>query len=390
MQLLDIVTLLPITKNLVEEHCRFHHFPRMYALSKTGSIRVYDIIVEDLEDYAVMTTRKKVTLDGKWTEDKYEYWEGVNIGKANETTYLQQALSEAQSTWRRLQDAGFTTTIPSKDSKFNTDANGKIKPMLAKSFNERKVKFPCLCQPKYDGVRCTISKDEDGVHIISRKGKPYDIPHLREWAENNEWILPLDGELYNHKELSFQEIISAVKRKSAITSKIKYVVYDRPVADIRNDDRWEQLQTDFSKVKKDAPAYLSGWTMCFSTKDLWDYHKECTDKGYEGIIIRNIDGIYEFGFRSNNLIKLKVFDDEEFEIVDVVEATGRDAETAIFVCKCEGGEFNVKPQGTRELRHDYWLNRKALIGKKVTVKYQGLSDDKIPRFPSAISIRDYE
>lgn len=390
MQLLDIVTLLPTTKVVEEEHRRFHPFPRMYALSKTGSVRVYDIMVEDLLDHAIMTTRKKVTLDGKWTEDKYEYWEGVNIGKSNETTYLQQALSEAQSTWKRLQDAGFTTTIPSKDSKFNTDANGKIKPMLAISFNEKKVKFPCLCQPKYDGVRCTISKDEDGVHINSRKGKPYDIPHLREWAENNEWILPLDGELYNHKELSFQEIISAVKRKSDITSKIKYVVYDRPVADIRNDDRWTQLQTDFSKVEKDAPTYLSGWTMCFSTKDLWDYHKECTDQGYEGIIIRNIDGMYEFGFRSNNLIKLKVFDDKEFKIVDVVEATGRDAGTAIFVCKCEGGEFNVKPQGTRELRHEYWLNRKSLIGKKVTVQYQGLSDDKIPRFPSAISIRDYE
>lgn len=389
MQLLDIVMLLPIIK-VEEEHHRLHPFPRMYALSKAGSVRVYDIMVEDLLDHAIMTTRKKVTLDGKWTEDKYEYWKGVNIGKANETTYLQQALSEAQSAWNRLKDAGFTTTIPSKDSKFNTDANGKIKPMLAISFNEKKVKFPCLCQPKYDGVRCTISKDEDGVHIISRKGKPYDIPHLREWAESNEWILPLDGELYNHKELSFQEIISAVKRKSDITSKIKYVVYDRPITDIRNDDRWTQLLTDFSKVEKDAPAYLSGWTMCFSTKDLWDYHKECTDQGYEGIIIRNIDGMYEFGFRSNNLIKLKVFDDKEFEIVGVVEATGRDSGTAIFVCKCEGGEFNVKPQGTRELRHEYWLNRKSLIGKKVTVQYQGLSDDNIPRFPSAISIRDYE
>lgn len=369
---------------------KVHTFPRMYALSKTGSVRVYDITVEDLSDHAVMTTRKKVTLNGKWTEDKYEYCEGVNIGKSNETTYLQQALSEAQSAWNKLKDAGFTETIPSKDEKFNTDANGKIKPMLAIPFNEKKIMFPCLCQPKYDGVRCTISKDADGIHIISRKGKPYDIPHLREWAEKNDWILPLDGELYNHKELSFQEIVSAVKRKSDITSKIRYVVYDRPVADIMNGDRWTQLQTDFKKVKKDAPAYISSCKMCFNVKDLWDYHKECTEQGYEGIIIRNIDGMYEFGFRSNNLIKLKVFEDAEFEIVDVVEATGREAGTAIFVCKCDGGEFKVKPQGTRELRHKYWLNKKSLIGKMVTVKYQGVSDDNIPRFPSAISIRDYE
>lgn len=386
---IPILVMLQEPKVLEQKGPKIHPFPRMYALSKTGSIRVYDITVEDMGDHAVMTTRKKVTLNGKWTEDKYEYWEGVNIGKSNETTYLEQALSEAKSAWKRLQDAGFTVTMPDKDAKFNTDANGKIKPMLAIHFNEKKIKFPCLCQPKYDGVRCTISQDEEGIHIISRKGKPYKIPHLEKWANENRHLLPLDGELYNHKELTFQEIVSAVKRLSDITSKIKYVVYDRPIENVNNGDRWSQLDTDFAGIK-DAPAYLSSWTMCFNMKDIWDYHKECTDEGYEGIIIRNIDGLYEFGFRSNNLIKLKTFDDAEFEIIDVVEATGRDSGTAILVCKCKGGEFNVKPQGTRELRHEYWVNRKSLIGKKVTVQYQGLSDDGMPRFPSAISIRDYE
>ena len=103
---LPILTLLQEPLVVLEQ--KVYPLPRMYALSKTGSIRVYDITVEDMGDHAVMTTRKKVTLNGKWTEDKYEYWEGVNIGKANETTYLEQALSEAQSAWNRLRDAGFT------------------------------------------------------------------------------------------------------------------------------------------------------------------------------------------------------------------------------------------------------------------------------------------
>lgn len=364
--------------------------PRMYALSKTGSIRVYDIVVEDKGDHAVMTTRKKVTLDGKWTEDKYEYWEGVNIGKSNETTYLEQALSEANSAWKRLQDSGFTPEMPDPNAKFNTDANGKIKPMLAISFNEHKIKFPCLCQPKYDGVRCTISEDSEGIHIISRKGKPYVIPHLEEWAKSNRHLLPLDGELYNHKELTFQEIISAVKRLSDITPKIRYVVYDRPIEGVSNKERWHTLVQDFEKVAPDAPAYRSDWVYCDNIEQVEKYHDTCVANGYEGVIIRNLDGVYEFGFRSNDLIKLKTFDDAEFEIVGVVEATGRDAGTAVFVCKCKGGEFNVKPQGTRELRAKYFEDADNLIGKMVTVQYQGLSDDGIPRFPSAISIRDYE
>lgn len=388
MQLIELISCLPFpdaAPNLQNPQ----RLPRMYALSKTGSVRVYEIEVHDMGDHAVMTTRKKVTMNGKWTEDKYEYWTGVNIGKSNETTYLEQALSEAQSAWNRLRDAGFTTTIPNPETRFNTDANGQIKPMLAISFNEKKIKFPCLCQPKYDGVRCTISEDSKGIHIISRKGKPYNIPHLEKWAGEHRNLLPLDGELYNHKDLTFQEIVSAVKRLSDITPKIRYVVYDRPIPDVHNGDRWTQLCSDFADIN-DAPAYISGFTLCFNMKDIWDYHKECVSQGYEGIIIRNLDAEYEFGFRSSNLIKLKTFDDKEFSIVDVVEATGRDAGTAILVCKCKGGTFSVKPQGTRELRHDYWVNRKSLIGKKVTVQYQGLSDDGVPRFPSAISIRDYE
>lgn len=411
MQLIDIVTLL--TPQEVTSEQRLHPFPRMYALSKTGSIRVYDVTVEDFGDHAVMTTRKKVTLNGKWTEDKYEYWSGVNIGKSNETTYLEQALSEAQSLWKRLQDAGFTTEMPNPDAKFNTDANGKIKPMLAISFDEKKIRFPCLCQPKYDGVRCTISEDSEGIHIISRKGKPYKIPHLEEWANEHRDLLPLDGELYNHKELTFQEIVSAVKRISEITPKIRYVVYDKPVKDEEFSKRWNQLlisgiptmgdidlHNKRNLDKRPIPTvYLSDFAYCKNMDDVWKCHEKWVSQGYEGAIIRNYDGLYEFGFRSNNLIKLKTFDDAEFEIADVVEATGRDAGTAVFVLYLHGHEgegiteentFKAKPQGSRELRKEYFENTDKIIGKLVTVQYQGLSDDGKPRFPSAITIRDYE
>ena len=91
------------------------------------------------------------------------------------------------------------------------------------------------------------------------------------------------------------------------------------------------------------------------------------------------------------MIKYKEFVDDEFDIIDVVEATGRDAGTAVFVCVTKDGKkFNVKPKGDKKLRSEYFSNREKYINKKLTVKYQGLSDDGIPRFPSGITIRDYE
>ena len=360
-------------------------FPILYARSKNGNIRTYKIEVEDFGGYAFIKTSKKQTLNGKETIDRTLINCGVNIGKANETTYIEQAYLQARSAYKRLLDAGFTPTIPTEH--FNTDAEGKIKPMLAISFNEKKIKFPCIVQPKYDGVRCLITFDK-GVQIFSRKGKPYNIPHLKKWAEEHRELLPLDGELYNHGELSFQEIVSAVKKQSEITPLIRYVVYDKPTEGT-NKERWESLQRDFPK-EKNSPVYLSGSVMCYTMEDIWNYHEKCVSQGYEGVIIRNLKGAYEKGFRSSNLIKLKVFNDAEFEIINVVEASGRDAGTAIFVCKCKGGWFSVKPQGTRELRKEYFDNQDKLIGKMVTVQYQGLSDEGIPRFPSAITIRDYE
>lgn len=364
--------------------------PTLYALSKNGSIRVYEISVIDMGDHAVMTTSKRVTLAGKVTTDRYEYWEGVNIGKSNETTYLEQAISEAKSSWNSLKDAGFIEEIPDTSLKFNKDANGIIKPMLAVSYNEDKIVFPCIVQPKFDGTRCLLISNSKGVSILSRKGKPYNIPHLKKWAEEHIDLLPLDGELYNHKELTFQEIVSAVKKVSPITEKIKYVVYDRPESGFINFERWRTLLKDFEDSPKDSPVYISDCEYCANMDDIKRYHAKCVSEGYEGVIIRNYTGEYEFGFRSNDLIKLKMFDDAEFKIIGVEEATGRDSGTAVFVCECEGGIFRAKPQGTRELRSQYFSERTKIVGKMVTVQYQGLSDSGIPRFPSAVAIRDYE
>ena len=115
------------------------------------------------------------------------------------------------------------------------------------------------------------------------------------------------------------------------------------------------------------------------------------EEGYEGAMVRNLKGAYGIGKRSPNLQKVKTFLDGEYQIIGFSEATGNDAGTVIWECRVPGGlTFRVRPRGTRETRIDWYQNGNEYIGKQLTVRYQELTDDGIPRFPVGIAIRDYE
>ena len=83
--------------------------------------------------------------------------------------------------------------------------------------------------------------------------------------------------------------------------------------------------------------------------------------------------------------------DAEFIVIGYKQGTGRETGTIIFRCTVKDyGEFDVRPKGTREDRQRWFKDGEQLIGKKLTVKFQGYSDSGIPRFPVGIGLRDYE
>jgi DNA ligase-1 len=106
-------------------------------------------------------------------------------------------------------------------------------------------------------------------------------------------------------------------------------------------------------------------------------------------MVRNSDSLYE-NKRSYGLQKVKEFDDTEFVIVGTEEGRGRMAGKAIFVCKTDkGATFNVKMEGSLENLRKY-LNNPRVVGKRLTVRYQGYTNGDVPRFPVGVIVRDYE
>jgi ATP-dependent DNA ligase len=115
------------------------------------------------------------------------------------------------------------------------------------------------------------------------------------------------------------------------------------------------------------------------------------EEGYEGAMVRNLTGAYAIGKRSANLQKVKTFLDGEYPIIGYTDGTGGETGCVIWECQTPDGQtFRVRPRGTQEDRKVLFQNGSDYIGQQLTVRYQELTDDGVPRFPVGIAIRNYE
>jgi DNA ligase-1 len=275
-------------------------------------------------------------------------------------------------------------------------------PMLAHRYDKHsaKINFPCLVQPKLDGVRMLARKDNGIVTMWSRKGKVIDIPdkinaQLCEMLDDGQCT---DGELYVHG-WTFQKIIAAVKKKRDDTDLLEYHIYDSPHPTLPFEMRLPQKGVGATMY----PRHCQGWTIIgknikfIATHDVVDqaefdvYEGMFVQQGYEGMMVRNQNSPYKYKYRSYDLQKVKRFLDNEYKIIGGKDGTGRETGLVIFRCSTSNGlEFDVRPRGTHEERAVIFKNLTDYIGKHLTVRYQELTDDGRPRFPVGIAVRDYE
>lgn len=359
--------------------------PKLYGIAKSGKIKQWTVKVDFSKTYpAIVTTFGYI--DGIQREDRRCVKVGKNIGKSNETTVDEQAKLVAQSVWNKKKDKNYQITFPIPGEFIKL-------PMLALEFKDRghDIDFPCYAQAKLNGVRCLAENKINAISLTSRGGKAFNmLSHLQEHLElmilRKETI---DGELYNHN-LTFQEIVSAVKREKGVnpnTSKIEYHVYDIADPDMDFDKRIEALYDKIPNVEG-VPIKRVSTKWIENMDELNEFHEYNVSQGYEGTMVRNLKGGYLFQYRSENLQKIKDFLDAEFEIIGGKEGAGSATGECIFKCiTFDKKEFDVRTVGTREVRMEQWNNLLSYIGKFLSVKYQNLSDEGTPIFPVGLEIR---
>ena len=398
--------------------------PTIYGVEKNGKTKTWTArIYRDILNGNATAEIVYGQLDGKKQTTTREYTEGKNLGKKNETTPLQQCMSETRRKWQdKMEKEGYSLVPPVLESESNSQSEsnllnpspsgGKVFPMLAHAYGplssknkKNDIVFPCYVQPKLDGLRCVCYLMQSGnsndckVVAQSRTGAYFEtVEHicdeLRPILLKNPGLI-LDGELYT-TDIPFEELAGLIKRKNKNLSDadvhqrqcIKYHVYDVVVDGAPYSERHKHILDTVGSATRHHVEVVHT-QLIHTLGEFRQAFGEYVAGGYEGIMLRNAHGPYRQNYRSHDLQKYKEFVEAEYPIVGFKEADGRDKGTVVWVCRtAEEREFSVRPRGTQEQRRQWFQDGQQHVGKLLTVIYQELSELNVPRFPVGKAIRD--
>lgn len=385
---------------------------KLYLVTRNARDKV-QVVIAELEQTANSFTIKRTTGQylGKMSEQPELL---IERGKVKRSV-LQQAELEYNSIINKYLDKGYKRLDILTNKKFDelspsemdllvptlkTDSNGALKPMLAKSSNDCQnsvLQKPMYCSRKLNGVRMMVKWDKEleCPITISRGGKNYDIAashittQLHDYLKNNSSLI-LDGELYHHG-MYLQEISGIARletRDESRCNKLEYWIYDIADSNLVFEERLEILDNLTEECNK--PNYTHIKVLSHTLTNSWDQIQRLHDKwvaeGFEGLVARKPDKVYAFGKRGSDMIKVKMYQDDEFEIIDYQD--GLRPEDFCFICQTKDGKpFSAKPIGDRELKQHYLDNIDDIIGKKGVIKYFEISKDGIPLQPVFQAIR---
>jgi DNA ligase 1 len=273
-----------------------------------------------------------------------------------------------------------------------------------------KLKYPLVGSPKLDGFRCII----DGVPKTSSM-KEFKNPFIREVLKAPEFQ-GLDGELIvgSPTDPNVYNNTTGPLRREWGEPDFKFYVFDNWL-----DGHFTYLERWLSQT---SPAHSKGRIVVLEQRflanldDVLEYEAKMLEVGYEGIMIRSLDGRYKEGrctFNEMNIFKRKPFAECEATIVGFVEAMEnlnplkkdemglgkRSSHKAnkrpkgtlgAVICQCDlwPKPFNAgMGEGfTQEAKDDIWNRQEDFMGCVATVKYQAYGSIDAPRIGKVIKI----
>lgn len=283
--------------------------------------------------------------------------------------------------------------------------------MLASKIDEKyKWDFPCIAEAKYDGTRLIAVCENGVVEYFSRSGKPSDFcngifdAELAKMEKRVGAPIVLDGEALAS---DFTETLNAKGSKGVEAKKaLRFYAFDIMFLSewkAQNCNRKQAVRSaivealvnelDLKLIKKSKHKTIHNLIEAKA------FYNEMLKEGFEGLIIKKPEAMYEFD-RSKNWSKWKPCFSVDGKILSVYEGRpgsrlvgmlggitvgGEDENGNKFECDCGSGFSD-------QMRNEIWSKRKSVIGKMVEIEYQEMSKVKgrnefSLRFPVFVKFR---
>jgi DNA ligase-1 len=280
--------------------------------------------------------------------------------------------------------------------------------------HEKKITGKKLLEPKLDGVRVLTIIDAESKTVVqySRNGKVLEnfghiTAGLLAHIDDFERSYVLDGEIVS---TTFQELMKQVHRKDNVeASDAVLMLFDiLPLSEFkkgksvmgqrRRSKMLTQFKATFDKVGNIGIVPQTEVDLDSAVGEILfkDFNKNAIDQGYEGIMIKDPEAVYECK-RSTSWLKQKPFIEVSLTVVGIEPGTGRN-EGKMGALICEGvddGKFirtNVGSGWTDEQRAEV---DETVIGQVLEVRADAItqSQDSVDtyslRFPRALRFRGF-
>ena len=263
----------------------------------------------------------------------------------------------------------------SGSAKATTD--GKAPPvLLAHKWETDHDPTGWLMSEKLDGIRAYW----DGETFTSRLGNKFYAP---DWFTADLPADTLDGELWVGRKM-FQKTTSIVRSgaQSDEWKQVTYVVFDAPEAKGGFEARLDHIEKVMNRAEAPHARALEH-VVCTGMDHLRSELERVEALGGEGLMLRQPGSEYVPG-RSTTLLKVKTFHDAEATVIGHDPGKGKHkGRLGALICQLpDGVRFNVGTGFSDAEREE-----PPAIGAVITFRYQELSNDGVPRFPSYVGER---
>jgi len=270
---------------------------------------------------------------------------------------------------------------------------------------------------KLDGVR-VIAIILNGIcTLYSRNGKQFhNFSNIEKELQNKlgeqskQAGIVIDGEIVSS---SFQKLMRQVHRKDNVQADdTEFFVFDTlPLAEFQAGkstktcrERHQQLLDIFGNEGMGDVIVVEKKEVDLDTdegqKTFKEYNKMALDRGLEGIMIKDVDALYECK-RSHFMLKAKPFIEVTLTVTATEEGTGRNV-GKLGALICEGVDdgksikVNVGSGLSDEQRESFWHHKDDIIDQLVEVRADAITknqdsiDEYSLRFPRFKTFRGFE